>query len=373
MTAATHDNSDAIILIVDDTPENLKLLADTLSENGFRTRAARSGPVAIRAAHAEAPDLILLDVGMPQMDGFEVCAVLKADPGLKDVPVIFISAMDETMDKVRAFSVGAVDYVTKPFEFEEVLARVRTHLRLSGALEAEREMAALRSRFISMASHEFRTPLTTILSSAELLERYGDTWPAEKRLAHLKRIESSAMGMTELLDDVLVLGRAAAGKIAFTPAETDVGVLCNEIVDDMRLSDRDDHELVLRVSAKPAVAFVDERLIRRILENLLSNAMKYSESGTEVHLDASFDGTTAQFVVADEGIGVPDEDAAHIFEAFHRGRNAAAKPGTGLGLTVVSEAVELHGGSIALQSGPDAGTTVTVTLPAQPTLLEGGV
>lgn len=362
-TAGMDEQQRGSVLIVDDTPANLRLLADTLGEHGFATRAALSGPLAIQAAQAQAPDLILLDIGMPDMDGFQVCERLKADPALKDVPVIFISALDETMDKVRAFAVGGVDYVTKPFQFEEVLARVETHLRLSRALEAEREVAILRARFISMASHEFRTPLTTILSSSEMLEHYGDEWSAEKRLAHLKRIQASVKTMMVLLEDVLLLGRATAGKIAFTPAQTDLAALCRDVADEVDLCSGRTHEIVLELECEPTV-LIDERLVREVIENLVSNAVKYSAQGSRVLVRLTCPGDTARIEVSDSGIGVPQGDVAHLFEAFHRGGNVGATPGTGLGLAVVRQAVDLHGGTVEIESEVGAGTKVTVVLPA---------
>lgn len=238
------------------------------------------------------------------------------------------------------------------------------------ALEKEKELGELKSRFISMTSHEFRTPLTTILSSAEMLEHYGARWAEEKKLTHIQRIKSSVQNMTRLLDDVLILGRAEAGRLELNPIPLDLVEFCRDLIEEMQLSAGPKHTLELTCEAACAPAQMDEKLLRQILTNLLSNAIKYSPKGGTVHLSLACQAGRATLQIRDHGIGIPEEALARLFETFHRARNVGAIPGTGLGLAIVKKSVDLHGGTINVYSQVGVGTTVTVVLPQSPQ--EGG-
>jgi signal transduction histidine kinase len=239
------------------------------------------------------------------------------------------------------------------------------HEQVSRALEKEKELGELKSRFISIASHEFRTPLNTILSSSELLEHYGHTWPERKRLIHLHRIQTAVQDMTGLLDDVLVVSKAETGKLELDLAPIDLGEFCRDLAEEMQLGAGSSHRVVFDGRGQCANACLDERLLRHILTNLLSNAIKYSPPGSIVHFELLCQEGEAIFQVRDEGIGIPADDQPRLFETFHRAKNVRNIPGTGLGLTIVKRAVDLHGGTITIASQVNVGTTVTVTLPAR--------
>ncbi|MCX7853584.1 MAG: GAF domain-containing protein, partial [Caldilineales bacterium] len=246
----------------------------------------------------------------------------------------------------------------------------RAHAEVSRALERERELSELKSRFVSMVSHEIRTPLTAILSSAELLERYGARWPEEKRLTHLHRIQSTVQRMTTLLEDVLWVSRAEAGRLGFHPKPIELVAFCEELLEEARLSATDRHRFQFEPENLPEpgrlAAVMDEQLLRHILHNLLANAVKYSPQGGTIRLTLRCEGNRAVFIIADQGIGIPAADLPRLFEPFHRGRNVGAITGTGLGLHIVRRAIELHGGSIQVESREGDGTTVTVVLPLTP-------
>ncbi len=246
----------------------------------------------------------------------------------------------------------------------------RAHTEISRALARERELSELKSRFVSMVSHEIRTPLAAILSSAELLERYGARWPEEKRLTHLRRIQSTVQRLTALLEDVLWVSRAEAGRVRFHPKPLDLVAFCRELIEEMRLTAADSHHLILDLTALPEPkhleAVLDDQLLRQILHNLLSNAIKYSPHGGPVRLALRREDDRIAFIVADRGIGIPASDQERLFEPFHRGGNVGAITGTGLGLNIVRRAVELHGGSIHVESREGEGTTITVVLPLRP-------
>jgi len=230
------------------------------------------------------------------------------------------------------------------------------------ALEREKELSQLKSNFVSMVSHEFRTPLGIIQSSAEILHDYLDKLDPAEREEHLRSISRNTRRMAGLMEEVLVLGRLDAGKMDFKPAPIDLPAFCRRLADEILSATEGRCPLELDVS-DVGQARADERLLRHIFGNLLSNAVKYSEPGQPVQFVVVRQGREAVCVVCDCGIGIPEPDRPRLFQAFHRGQNVDQRPGTGLGLVIVKRCVDLHGGSIQITSQPGKGTTATVRLP----------
>lgn len=249
------------------------------------------------------------------------------------------------------------------------------------ALQRERELSEAKSRFIAMTSHEFRTPLTTIQSSVDLLRRYSDRLLQEKRLEHLSRISSAIEQMNSMVEDVLLLSEAEAGNLQVKPAPVDLVQLCRSLVSELIVADRKQHNITFtpmgeskvelsettsleQEQASPMEYLLDEKLVRYILSNLLGNALKYSPPGSAVQLDLICHPDQVVFRIQDEGIGIPSKDMPRLFESFHRASNVAATQGTGLGLALVKQCVDLHGGHISVDSFVGKGSTFTVTLPS---------
>ncbi|MBW4574022.1 MAG: GAF domain-containing sensor histidine kinase [Aphanothece sp. CMT-3BRIN-NPC111] len=241
--------------------------------------------------------------------------------------------------------------------------RQNLEAELCKALEKEKELSELKSRFISITSHEFRTPLTTILSSAELLEHYSQKWSEEKKLRHLHRIQASVKSMAQMLDDVLVMGKAEQRKLEFNPAPLDLEKFCHELVEEMQLGDNNQHSIRFIAQGQCSDCWLDEQLLRQILSYLFSNAFKYSPQGSTVNFELVCLEGEVIFQIQDTGIGIPSEDQVHIFDSFHRATNVEMIPGTGLGLAVVKKCVDLHGGNITVGSEVGSGSTFRVTLP----------
>jgi PAS domain S-box-containing protein len=249
---------------------------------------------------------------------------------------------------------------------DDISERKKAEAELLRALAHERELSQLKSNFVSMVSHEFRTPLGIILSSAEILEDYLDQLEPDERQHHLRSIARSTKRMSELMEEVLVLGRLDAGRMEFTPAPLDLQTLSRRLVDEVASATDARCPIRLEADATSGQAQADEKLLRHILTNLLSNAVKYSEAGEPVDFALRREETDAVWMVRDHGIGVPEQDREWLFSAFHRGSNVGQRPGTGLGLVIVKRCVELHGGRITLDSASGQGTTVTVRLPVFP-------
>jgi signal transduction histidine kinase len=242
------------------------------------------------------------------------------------------------------------------------LQQVEQELR--SALEKERELNELKSRIISVISHEYRTPLTTILSSTELLERYDGKLTSEKKLTHFQRIKNSIQHMTNLISDVLFIGKAEADRLEFNPTPLNLKQFCWELVEELRSGKNSQTTISFSSQCNCTDSNLDEKLLRQILTNLLSNAIKYSPNGGTVRFELECSSGKARFRIQDEGIGIPEADLPLLFESFYRAPNVGTIPGTGLGLAIVKKCVDLHKGHISVDSVVGISTTFTVTLPS---------
>jgi PAS domain S-box-containing protein len=241
--------------------------------------------------------------------------------------------------------------------------RVLEAERLRVEIEKERELIQLKERFISVVSHEFRTPLSVIMSSAELVDRYHDRMPHERQLAHIQEVLSQAEFMVGLLDDVLTVNKARAGRLEFNPAPLDLETFCRETLERIQAVDKGKHAFLFDHDGDLSSIVLDAKLLQHILVNLLSNAGKYSPDGGDVNLNVSRSHDEVTFRVSDQGIGIPPESQARLFEPFHRADNVGNISGTGLGLAIVKESVDLHKGTIVCDSTVGVSTTFTVRLP----------
>jgi PAS domain S-box-containing protein len=245
----------------------------------------------------------------------------------------------------------------------DITDRKRAETEIRRALQQEKELNELKSHFVSMTSHEFRTPLSTILSSAELLEYYSQGWPEDRKKRHLHQIQSAIKHMTQLLDDVLVLGQSGAKKLEFISKPISLDVFCLEIIEEIKLNIDSRYKIKFTRKGNCSKAIFDAKILRQILNNLLSNSIKYSPKGGTILFSLSCKDKQAIFHIKDEGIGIPLEDQRLLFEPFHRGANVESIPGTGLGLTIVKNCVDLYGGTLTFTSQHEKGTTFIVTLP----------
>ena len=343
------------ILIVDDTPANVLLLVRMLAERGYRPRPVSSGKLALEAARAEPPDLILLDITMPEMNGYEVCEQLKADAALKDIPVIFVSALHETMDKVKAFRVGAVDYVTKPFQFEEVYARVQTQLQLH-------RLEKLRDDLTHMVVHDLRNPLSVIFAFLDLLDLDESKNISDSTRSFTTLARRSAEELRNMISSILDVSKMGEGEMKLQREPCDLCALIRGVVASTQpLPGR--RTVTLEAPESPLRVMADVGLIRRVFQNLLSNALNYTPTGGDVRIVATLSSEVIRVTVTDAGPGIAAEDHRRIFEKFGQVESHDNRTGTGLGLTFCKLAVEAHGGRIGVESEVGAGSTFWLTLP----------
>ncbi len=360
------------ILVVDDTAANLHLLAGMLKELGYKVRSVSDGKFALQTAKHDPPDLILLDVIMPEMNGYEVCERLKTDERLAEIPVIFISALNETMDKVKAFQVGGVDYITKPFQLREVQARVATHLELhrqrrllQESYEQLRKLEELRDGLVHMVVHDMRTPLTSIKGFLQMLSTVeGETMSDDGR--EFVAIASEATeNLIDMISSLLDVSKMEAGEMTLDLGECDLAEIIRGVMDKAE-SLRENRELTFEPPKEPIIIQADSGLLARIVQNLLGNALKFTpDRGTiQVGLERTQD--AVRVYVQDSGPGIPSESLERIFEKFGQvtqGQSQRRQYSTGLGLTFCKLAVEAHGGSIGVDSEVGKGSTFWFTLP----------
>ena len=245
----------------------------------------------------------------------------------------------------------------------DITDRKNAEAELLKALAREKELGQLKSNFVSMVSHEFRTPLGIIMSSAEILQDYFDQLANDERNAHLTSIQKNTRRMADLMEEVLLLARFEAGKMDFQPKPLDLRGFCQRLVDEVLSAAECRSPIEIDCATFDAQAFADERLLRHILLNVLTNALKYSECGQPIKFSIQREGRNAVYTIVDRGIGIPEADREWLFNAFHRGRNVGQRPGTGLGLVIVKRCLDLHCGRVQIDSKAGEGTTVTMRIP----------
>lgn len=394
------------ILIVDDQLSNLAFLDMLLLEQGYATQLARSGEQALLSAQTNAPDLILLDVTMPGWDGYETCRQLKQDPKLAKVPVLFLSARDNSESRIEGFRSGGVDYINKPFEQEELLARVKTHVdlfhlrehleheivnrdtqlveyantlerkveeRTAELLAAKEEAEAgnrAKSQFLATMSHELRTPMNAIIGYSEmLLEEEEDSEKQED----LNKIHSSAKHLLGLINDVLDLSKVESGKMELYLEEFAVQDILNEIeATAAPLMEKNNNCLKIDVTEDIGNVYVDRTKCRQILLNFLSNAAKFTKEGV-IELTVQRDQIAGKdwlcMRIQDQGIGMTEEQQKKLFRPFSQADASTTRRygGTGLGLAITKQFVDMMGGTISVHSVFGEGSTFTVNLPVRVT------
>ena len=358
------------ILIVDDISTNIRMLAQILTEQGYNVRKALDGQMAITACQITLPDLILLDIMMPEMDGYAVCQHLKANEKTRHIPIIFISALDETFDKVKAFQIGAVDYITKPFHFEEVLVRVKNQLTINQLhyqlveqnVQLQKINAALK-QFTIVASHDLQSPLQTIIINAELVKIKHQDILVPDAIDRIEKIINTGLKMKQLVQDLL----------AYSRLETSTKK--NELINCQTLLEEVLANLESEIYASGAsITYVelpiligDYLQLMQLFQNLISNAIKFCRPGVPpiIKISATLQSKSIWLMgVHDNGIGIERENFERIFEVFQRLHTSKEYPGNGIGISICKKIVEHHGGHIWVESEMGVGTTFYFTLPS---------
>jgi signal transduction histidine kinase len=359
------------ILVVDDAVENLQLLAGILAEHAYEVRPVTTGRQALQAATSLPPELILLDVAMPDMDGYEVCRRLKEVDELRAIPVIFLTALSETTDKIRAFAAGGADFITKPFQVEEVLARVRVHIalgqshtKLSQSYERLRSLERLREDLVQMLLHDMRSPLSALTVLLSAVEEDGGGGLDQRIREHLKVAVQAVASVNRMANDILDVSRLEEGKLPMDRRTHDVAEICREVA--AYLAGLDRLHTIDVGGTEPAEIVCDRDIVFRVVENIVSNAIKHTPPGGRIRIRTGIEAGRVRVTIRDEGHGIPLEARTKIFEKF--GTLEACRDtrfhSTGLGLAFYKLAVEAHGGTIDVERGEPSGSIFWFELPA---------
>ncbi len=364
-------NKPADILVIDDTLANLKVLVSMLDQQGYSVRPVSSGVAGLRAAQLAKPDLILLDIQMPEMDGFAVCRQLKANGETDDIPVIFISALGDIQDKVKAFQAGGVDYITKPFQLEEVLMRVETHLEIQRLrrqdqlrIREQEQLIGELDAFAHTVAHDLKNPLTIISIYAQLLTTKNSRINEEKRQQLLQMIEQSASRMNGIIESLLLLASVRKmDEVAIEPLS--MADILTEVQARQHLLIQE-HEVEIRLPDTWPHAFGYAPWVEEIWVNYVNNGIKYGGRPCRIELGADIQPEgMVRFWVKDNGKGLTSEEQAKLFTPFTQLGQVNVE-GHGLGLSIVRRIVEKLGGMVGVESTPGQGSLFFFTLPQSP-------
>jgi two-component system sensor histidine kinase/response regulator len=365
------------LLIVDDVPDNVFLARTILEEEGYEILTAADGPTALHLVATEKPDLVLLDVMMPGMDGYEVTQRIRQMPDLPFIPILLITAYDRA-NAVQGLDLGADEFIRKPIEAEELLARVRSLLRLKHSIQERDRIARQRQDFVSRLTHDLRTPLVAADRMLGLLQdgALGEISPSVCEA--LVIMERSNRNLLEMVNTLLDVYRYEAGSKTLALQPLDLGTLLPQVIEELH-SIATSKGLGLNLVVEPAANVQDAITVKgdrlelvRVFNNLIGNSLKFTETGSvDVHLDLELDlesngtnGTGSQYAkvtIRDTGIGIPPAEIPLLFQRFRQGKHQ--KQGSGLGLYLSNYIVVAHGGSITVDSQPDHGSEFTVRLP----------
>jgi signal transduction histidine kinase len=373
-----------LILVADDVPANVELLFDQLHVLGFRAIAAYDGPSSLRACFESKPDLCILDVSMPAGDlgcddrstGFEVCRRIKRDPRTKNIPVIFVTALNDTTDRVKAIEAGGDDFLTKPHNRLVLGARVRSLLKLKAATDAleeslrkQRELQKMRDDLMKMIVHDLKTPLTSVLATMEmLLDGDFGSLVQDQRKA-VGDAEAKAEDLLALINDVLEVSRIEEAELTLDLQPIAPAALLTEIEHEWEVRfQQEGTQATVEVADDAPVFEADRELLKRVLNNLVQNAVTHSAQAVKIEFKARKDGEGVLFTVADNGPGIPPQYHEVIFRKFERVKTQGVPRtrSSGLGLAFCKLVVDAHGGRIWVQSAEGQGSSFHFTLPLKP-------
>ncbi len=357
------------ILIVDDERYQRMLIRETLAgDPSFTFSEAEDGEQALKEVRRRRPDLIILDVMMPRMDGFQVCRILKHDPAYQAIPIILVTALGQLQDKVTGLDSGADDFVNKPFEESELQARVRSALRIKAMHDQLQDLLQLRDDLVRMIMHDMGNLVAVISSALSLYQRVPPD--SEQAIQFARDAYEANLSLADMISDALDVSSIETHKMPIRREQTDLVALTKALLDSFRnVALETEVKLDFEVESDfEAYAEVDPSLIRRVIGNLLTNALKHAPNGSQIHIYLGQNSSHDSFClsVTDEGPGITPEEQKLIFNKYELARLYAdrrERPGRGLGLTFSKLAVEAHNGTISVDSTPGKGATFTIDVP----------
>jgi signal transduction histidine kinase len=356
------------ILIVDDNISNLKMLLTSLENYNCDISVAMSGEEAIKRVESLIPNIILLDIMMPGIDGYETCRRLKENETTKDIPIIFMTILNETVNEVKGFELGAVDYIAKPIQLEKVLVRISTHLEIQRQKDELAKLNATKDRFFSIIAHDLRGPFASILGYAEILPDSVKTGNLEEIQLMVTEQSTALKNLYKLVENLLDWSQLQRGKMKYSPSQISIYAIAFQNTQLYKTRARHKNIEVLSIINEAATAFADANMVDMIVRNLINNALKFTNPGGKIVVSAKSNNTNIEISVTDNGIGLTDMYKEKLFriETKFRTTGTAGETGTGLGLILCKELVEKNKGKIWVKSEFQKGSTFKFTLPCAP-------
>jgi len=361
-----NTNKKMIVLIVDDNPNNLKMLMDYLKESGFKLVVAQNGQEALDRVEVLIPDIILLDIMMPVLNGYDTCKRLKSDERFKDIPVIYMTALSDTTNKIKAFETGAVDYITKPFHQEEILARIRMHITLQQQKRELAELNAMKNLFLSIVAHDIRASINPLFLGTEVLARMIMPFKDEKLKAFVGTLKKSAENANKLMTNLLEWSKLHRGQLQYHPIQLNIQSLIHQNVE--LLMEKANHKQIQiqHDISQHMNAYGDYQMLNTVIRNIVSNAIKFTHVGGSIFIAARYnEKNMIEFSITDNGVGIETDIIDQLFRIDHQYKTIGTdgEIGSGLGLKLCRDMVTINKGSIWVESELDKGTTFYFTLP----------
>jgi len=377
----SNNNQQPVVLIIDDNLTNLKILMDSLSESGLKVIISEDGESGIRRAIRVKPDVILLDIMMPGIDGFETCDRLKANNITKDIPVIFMTALNNTVDIIRGFRVGAVDYITKPYQQEEVMVRIQTHLTIQNQ---QKELARLnnqlsevnqnliqsnaeKDRFMSIISHDLRGVFNPLLISIDVLIKLINKSGQLQLIDFAENVLKSANNAYKLLENLLTWSKIQREGMTLHAGQLSLYNIVNETISLLEENARIKKIALNNTLSENCSAYADGNMIQTIIRNLISNAIKFTHPGGRIDIFETCESDSIKLSIKDSGVGIRDTDLDKLFriDKKFKEKGTAGEIGTGLGLILCKDLIEKNNGSISVTSTVNLGSTFTIVIPKE--------
>jgi signal transduction histidine kinase len=355
------------ILIVDDNPVNLRVMIQHLADENYETRIAQDGEEALEQLELALPDIILLDIMMPGIDGFETCKRIKEIPAAQNIPIIFMTALSETENKVKGLKLGAVDYITKPFQHEEVLARINTHLTIRRQQMALNHLNATKDRFFSIIAHDLRGVFNPLMVSTDMLIKIAAREESSKMIKFANSVRKSTHNAYELLENLLTWSRCQRDSIDVAITKMDIGKVIEKNID-LYLEKAQQKNITLSHDvSKDIFVYADRNITDTILRNLIANALKFTHEGGSINVFIEQKEDQVHVSVCDDGTGIDPEGLEKLFkiDSKYKKKGTANEHGTGLGLILCKELSIKNNGNIWVTSKLDHGSTFTFSLKTQ--------
>ncbi len=367
-----NNNNSPLILIVDDVPKNIQVVGNILREEGYRIAYALDGTTALELVNNNNFDLILLDVMMPEMDGFTLCSKIKEIDRYKDIPVIFLTAKNDHASLLKGFEIGGVDYVTKPFRARELLVRVNTHVRnktehqmLVESVSEFQNMSEKKDKFFSIIAHDMRNPLAAFKSIAELLDKSFDEMTREDIRSYIATISESADRLYDLFQNLMSWSRSKTNSIVYSPQIISLDFVITNVIDLIQINAEKKNIDIYTNYDQLIEFYADVNMLATVLRNLISNAIKFTNPNGLIEIDVKKENDNLHFIVKDNGVGIPQDKITKLFD-YHETKSTvgtSGEKGTGLGLLLCEEFVSKHNGKIWAESQFGHGTQFHFIIP----------